>query len=207
MAGDDRQFTQGNPPGQSAGQQFGGPATAPPGYFPPAKPKRNPFRVAYFSALGVVFVVGIGVVAFGLLSGNLKSSAAQVDGNGNVTKSGGLDLRNLTTGQCFNEPSTADQNQVGGVEAIPCAQPHDAQVIGFSMLTDDSYDEATVKSEAGDACQQTSNGPTVDQTKLDSSANVIDFIPTAQSWANLDRRVTCAVDNGTGTKLTGSVLK
>ncbi|MDH6131293.1 hypothetical protein P3T37_000662 [Kitasatospora sp. MAA4] len=191
LAGDDRQFTQNGPPG----------------YFPPAKPKRNPFRIAYFSALGAIFVVAIGVVAFGLLSGNLKSTAAQVDDNGNVTKSGGLDMGSLTTGQCFDEPSTGDQNQVGGVEAIPCAQPHDAQVIGFSTLTDDSYDEATVKSEASDACQKTSNGPTVDQTKLGSTANVIDFIPTAQSWANLDRRVTCAVDNGTATKLTGSVLK
>ncbi|MFI9273526.1 septum formation family protein [Kitasatospora sp. NPDC052896] len=110
-------------------------------------------------------------------------------------------------GQRFGGPATAGQGTVRSIEAVPCAQPHDAQVIGISMLTDDSYDDATVKSEADDTCQKMASGITVDQTKLGNDANIVDFTPTADSWGNGDRRVTCAVDNGTGNRLTGSVMK
>lgn len=196
VAGYSQQFTR---------DGVSGPTAGPPGYFPPPKPRRSPFRVAMFSVLGLVVGGSLSVVATVALSGAAAPTAAQVDANGNVTRSGGLDVGALTTGQCFDEP--AAQSQVSGVEAVPCGQPHDAQVIGSSMLGDDSYNEATIQSEASNGCQKLSDGPDVDQSKLGSDASVIDFVPTAESWANLDREVTCAVDDGTGTKLTGSVMK
>ncbi|MFF3110868.1 hypothetical protein ACFVSN_16955 [Kitasatospora sp. NPDC057904] len=207
LTDDTWQFGQEDPPGRSAGQQYGRPATAPPGYFAPAKPKRRPFRTAYFAVLGVLFCCMLGLTGFLVLNRPHLAPDAQVDGNGNVTKGGDLGLRSLTTGQCFDEPSGAAQQQVDGVSAVPCGDPHDAQVIGYSMLTDSSYDEAKIKDEAAAACQKLSAGPNVDRTKLGSGANIVDFVPTAGSWQHFDRKVTCAVDNGTGAKLTGSVLK
>jgi hypothetical protein len=187
--------------------QFARPAGPPPGYFEPKKPKRSTSRTIVFASLGVVLLGIIGTTGYSLQTFDFTDKSAQVDANDNVTKAGGLDVNQLTTGQCFDEPS-AGQSEVRAIEAVPCAQPHDAQVIGLSMLTDDQYDAATVKKEAADACEKISAGPTVDQTKLGDNAATIDFAPTAQSWTvNVDRRVTCALDNGIGTKLTGSVLK
>jgi len=161
VAEDSQQFARGG---------VSGTTTVPLGYSPLAKPGRSPFRGAVFS----------------VPSGAADRPAAQVDANGNVTKSGGPDVGALTTGQCSHEP--AAQSRVSVVETVPCGQPHDAPM-------------------ASDSCQMPPDGPDVDQSKLGGDASVIDFAPIADSWANLDRKVTCAVGNGTGTKLTESVAK
>jgi hypothetical protein len=183
-------------------QQFGGP----PGYFEPPKPKLNPFQIAKFVTVGIMALSFVGLFVF--LSWNkheVANNLAKAEASESASPSDTLNVKFLTLGKCFDEP--AGQSAVKSVKEVDCTQPHDAQVIGSHMLEVGSYDDATVKSEADDACQKAASSILVDQSKLSDNANIIDFLPTADSWKQGDRDVTCAVDNGTGTKLTGSVMK
>jgi nitrite reductase/ring-hydroxylating ferredoxin subunit len=190
-----------NPPGN----QTGTPGTPRPGYFPPAKVKRKglssraQIRLMAFGAVAAIF---LGICAYVAIF----EPTASVDSKGNVTSRGSLGVFQLTTGQCFNEPNDSSA-AVSSIEAIPCAQPHDAQVVGTYNLTDAFYNPAAIDNEADSGCQKMAAGPSVDQSRLGDSAEIVEFSPSSDSWATGDRRVTCGVDNGTGNKLTGSILK
>jgi hypothetical protein len=168
------------------------------GYYPVAqKPKRRVALVVRLSILGVV-------LAIALISFLVKHfSAAQVDANGNVTKAGNLSVFSLKTGQCFNEPST--NSAVSSITAIPCDQAHDAQVTGNISLTESSYDQSALDSDASNQCQTIADG-TVDSTKIGADAGVLYFVPNQDDWNTGDRSATCAIDEN-GTKITGTVLK
>jgi hypothetical protein len=185
------QYDPSNTNGQ---QQLGGPATEPPGYFKPPKPKRD--WSTNLIATGIVLAVFAGLFVFFWLRDS--SPAAHI---------GGLDVRALHLGDCFNEPSATEPGTVQKMESVPCTEPHDAQVIGLPMLNAGIYDDAAIKSEADQECKKTASSILIDQTKLGDNASVIEFTPTPNSWAKGDRDFTCAVDNGPGNKLTGSVMK
>jgi hypothetical protein len=194
--------TGGHPQDPAMGQG-GAPTTPPPGYFPVAKPKGLSYRVkSRLIAIGIVAAVVLGITAYVYIF----EPTASVDSHGNVTSSGSLGVFQLTTGQCFDEPADSS-TAVSSIEAIPCAQAHDAQVIGTYNLTDLAYDSATIDNEADTACQKMANGPSVIQSKLGDSAEIVDFTPSSDSWDTGDRKVTCGLDNGTGNKLVGTILK
>jgi hypothetical protein len=167
-------------------------------YYPVVrKPKRRVALVVRLSILGVV-------LAIALISFLVKHfSAAQVDANGNVTKAGNLSVFSLKTGQCFDEPSTS--TAVSSITAIPCDQAHDAQVTGNISLTESSYDQSALDSDASNQCQTIADG-TVDGTKIGADAGVLYFVPNQDDWNTGDHSATCAIDEN-GTKITGTVLK
>ena len=165
----------------------------------PAKPRRN--RRPLYTRLIVLAVIAVIAIGYSVYK---SSQNAKVSSNGAVTKAGSLSVFSLAKGQCFNEPATGQD--VSTVKAIPCSQPHDAQVTGTATLTETTYDETAINTDAGNQCSTVADDAVV-SNDLGENASVIYFVPDEDDFnTNADRTVTCAGDNG-GTKLNGSVLK
>ncbi len=126
------------------------------------------------------------------------------DATGAITEGGGLGAMVIREGDCFNLPS---DYLVVSVEAIPCTSAHDAEVYAnfdIPPATGAFPGEAKVSELADNGCIQ--RFPAfVGKSYLDSELFFTWLAPTAETWAEGDRVVTCAVMTGDGSKLTGTM--
>ncbi len=106
----------------------------------------------------------------------------------------------LRPGQCFDSLP----NGIAGAHAVPCAQPHDAEIYGaFSVAGHRWPGAAALGSQARLGCQRRLAGylnPQLDTSGLAESY----AYPNAGAWAAGEHTVICEI-RGTGGKLTGSV--
>jgi hypothetical protein len=87
-------------------------------------------------ALATVAAAGIAVAVAGC-----GEAAVERDGAGAISKAGKANLLKLRSGDCvsdmrkqlIDDPTSSD-NGVPTVNALPCAQPHDAEVLTISRL-------------------------------------------------------------------------
>ena len=106
----------------------------------------------------------------------------------------------LHPGQCFDSLP----NGIGGVHAVPCARPHDAEIYGDFRVAGRSWPGAAALGEqARRGCQSRLGGylnPQLDTTGLAESY----AYPNEGAWAAGAHSVICEIRNTQG-KLTGSV--
>ena len=106
----------------------------------------------------------------------------------------------LRPGQCFDSLP----NGIAGAHAVPCAQPHDAEIYGAFRVAGHRWPGAAVLgSQARLGCQHRLAGylnPQLDTSGLAESY----AYPNAGAWAAGEHAVICEI-RGTGGKLTGSV--
>ncbi len=118
-------------------------------------------------------------------------------------------VTNLEVGDCYNAANTYEGQEVATVPIVDCEKEHTAEVYLVTTITGlASYDEAAVNDFALNACVEGFEGY-VGVDYWDSSVDHLDFqyiYPLADSWADGNRMLTCAVvtvdPNGT---LTGSM--
>lgn len=125
------------------------------------------------------------------------------DDSGSIVEGGGLGAFVIQVGDCFNLP---DSTLVASIEAVPCAQPHDAEAYAtFDQLGND-YPGALAVEEASLVGCYERFAPFVG---ADYETSELDFYwlePTEESWNELDDRETmCAIVAYDGSKLTGSM--
>lgn len=128
-----------------------------------------------------------------------------------TTATDAVSVFELVVGDCFSaapdEPD-ADELVLTTVEVVDCDEPHLAEVVAIGELTADPGDAfpgvADRDAEALALCQ-----PAVEAyTGVPLAASDLGLIwlaPTATTWADGDREVTCAVQSLDGTPLVGSV--
>ena len=110
----------------------------------------------------------------------------------------------LAVGDCFNDdPANAEVVQT--VTTVDCAEPHDNEIFFEFSMTDAAFPgrEATVAS-SGERCVAEFErfvGLSYEQSDLD----LFPITPTAESWADGDRVVYCALYALDLSKLTGSM--
>ncbi len=110
----------------------------------------------------------------------------------------------LSVGDCFND-DPAGEEVVQTVDTVDCSQPHDNEIFFEFSMTDAAFPgrEATVAS-AGERCVAEFEdfvGLSYEQSDLD----LFPITPTAESWAEGDRVVYCALYALDLSKLTGSM--
>lgn len=110
---------------------------------------------------------------------------------GEIVEAGGLGAFAMQIGDCFNEP---DGDVVVSVEALPCADPHDAEVYAEFSLTDPAWPgESAVEESSAKGCYDRFE-PTFAESYEDSNLWFSFLSPTQQSWdEGGDRVVTCYV--------------
>jgi len=106
----------------------------------------------------------------------------------------------LHPGQCFDSLP----NGIGGAHAVPCRQPHDAEIYGEFRVASRSWPGAAViGAQARQVCQSRLSGylnPQLDTTGMAESY----AYPNEGAWQAGVRSVICEI-RGTQGKLTGSV--
>jgi Septum formation len=106
----------------------------------------------------------------------------------------------LQPGQCFNSLP----NGIAGAHAVPCAQPHDAEIYGaFSVAGQQWPGSVPLGNQARLGCQQRLAGYLNPQLATTGLAQSYAY-PNAGAWAAGERTVICEI-RGTRGRLTGSV--
>ena len=147
---------------------------------------------------GAYILVAIGVVAY-----NAYNSADR-DASGEIVGAGTIDVFDLKVGDCFDE-SGSYGDEISTLPAVPCSEPHDFEAYAAFDVSLSAYpgDEAMWEL-ASEECYNRF-APFVGR---DYESSVLDFStlhPTAESWAQNDREVICAIYDMNLNKLTGSV--
>jgi Septum formation/Domain of unknown function (DUF4190) len=143
------------------------------------------------------------LIVVGAVAGN-AGKATRSATTGKITHSGSMSVFSLAVGDCFDNP--AGVTSVTSVTAIPCNQPHNAQVFAKFNLTgsDFSYPgTTTVTRLATTGCNARIGS--LDKAKTTSSMTVRLLFPLADSWMAGNRTVSCGVVNPTA-DITSSLL-
>jgi hypothetical protein len=102
----------------------------------------------------------------------------------------------LAVGDCFNNP--AGSSTVTTVTAIPCSQPHNAQIYAkFNLSGSDlSYPgTSTVTKLAAKGCNARTDS--VNKSAAPSSMTIRLLFPEQDAWLNGRRTVSCMIVNPT----------
>ena len=143
------------------------------------------------------------VVVAAIVAANL-GKATRSASTGVITHRGHINAFSLRVGDCFDNPVGA--RAVNTVTAIPCDQPHNAQIYAKFKLTgsDFSYPgAAVVEQRARSGCNARIG--TVNKSMTTSAMTVRILLPEKIAWVAGQRTVSCMVVNPTET-LTTSVL-
>jgi len=151
-------------------------------------------------ALSGFWVVVLVAAIVAVNTGKATRSAA----TGVITHRGHINAFSLRVGDCFDNPAGA--KRVNTVTAIPCDQPHNAQIYAKFKLTgsDFSYPgAATVERRARSGCNARIG--TVNKSMTTSAMTTRILLPEETAWVAGQRTVSCMVVNPTAT-LTTSLL-
>ncbi len=125
------------------------------------------------------------------------------DPSGAVTRQSGTFVDNLRAGDCFSY-SGGKGDEVDLVSVVPCASPHEAQVVITFELPDGPYpgeDEVIDAAEKG--CTDKADPLLTDRAY--ENLEPAFFYPDSFTWRG-DRTVTCVIEAPSGTT-TGTALK
>ncbi|MEV0614411.1 hypothetical protein AB0I81_13880 [Nonomuraea sp. NPDC050404] len=106
-------------------------------------------------------------------------------------------------GECFSDPTFSPGAGERIVLYTPCAEGADNQSYGFTHVPDGPYDRAALSAFAWKSCGERH----AELWNQDQGDNLpyYPIMPTAETWADGDRDVMCAVYRRTG-RLTASAL-
>jgi hypothetical protein len=167
------------------------PAGQPAGEGPPAKGGRRRLVIA-----GVVVVL---VVVGGLVAWSLGGGAADAERNGSgaIVSGGDLSAFSFRPGDCWDDPPL-DQ-VVDSVAAVPCTQPHDAEVYAVYDLDLPVFPG---DDEVGTAAESGCIGRFAEFAGVEYAASRLEVVylnPTQESWDEEDdRSVVCSVSDPDG---------
>ncbi len=141
----------------------------------------------------------IPVVGVALLIGYLQT--AQRGDDGALTTAGTVDVQELQVGDCFD---SEEEEEIAEVDGIPCTEPHTFEVFaegtyggaGDPYLTDAEWDIAFTA-----VCEREFE-PYVGAPWAISEIFASMLTPSAESWEEGDREVTCVLFDPKGESLT-----
>ncbi|MFD2675322.1 septum formation family protein [Gulosibacter bifidus] len=112
----------------------------------------------------------------------------------------------IKLGDCITD--AAAEGEVQSLPTVACSQPHSYEVFHEFDLTGDKFPgESGMEADILDQCYGKPFEDFIGKSYDSSSLDVLYLSPTATSWAQGDRRVSCLVfeGDGTGNKTTGSL--
>ena len=141
--------------------------------------------------VAIVVAVIIGIV-----------TSASRDASGQINDAGSVSLSSLKPGDCMN---TLPTGLTTTVDALPCSQPHHAEVFAtFSLTGGSTYPgDETVNTQSDSGC--TARLKTYSAAAAaDDTITIYYFAPTRTSWSSGDRVVICVAADDTKQR-TGSI--
>ena len=150
--------------------------------------------IAVTAALAVLLVVGCG-------------GGAERGESGEIVEAGSLSVFSFRAGDCFS--GIASEDEAGSVEAIPCDQPHEAEVyllVDYPGGTDATYPgQDAIDQFAEDRCLGAFESY-VGLSYEDSEIFLHDLYPNNDTWKQVgDREIVCSLYYDDGREITGSL--
>jgi hypothetical protein len=149
-------------------------------------------------------VVVVGIVGFAVSDGGDAPTPPRAPGT-EVPEPTALSPLDLQPGDCYNaEPLPADGSEarISSVEAVPCTDPHTAQVITKLGYAGQDYTDV-VETRASEDCARETQALLRPEVLVDPAYAFGQIHPTRLSWP---RTTTIACIVVTGTPATGSSL-
>jgi hypothetical protein len=146
--------------------------------------KRRNLRGRGFAIAGLV-LSALWTVAIAAIVVLAVSTDTERDASGRIVDGGSLNVFDLRDGDCLNDLGQTEEAM--SVDAVPCAQPHDAQVYAVVQLPGREYpgDDAVVEQSDRECGRRF-------PPEARREGEVYSFYPTRDSWeARDDREVTC----------------
>ncbi|MFJ6000857.1 septum formation family protein [Arthrobacter sp. NPDC092385] len=160
-------------------------------------PTRDRTR-ARSSSLPLLLIIGGAVVLLGLLVWLLVSLFGGSDDEARV------DPSSLASGECLADFTDITEDAV----LVDCAEPHNAQLVASEDYPEDAEfpgrDQLGLRAEA--ACATASADIDPDVVTADLEVTLLRATPTAETWADGDRRVDCFAVVGNGGTVSQSLL-
>ncbi|WP_136708006.1 septum formation family protein [Agromyces sp. H66] len=120
-----------------------------------------------------------------------------------IVEEGQADVFAIRVGDCMN---MVDDEVVSEVPVVPCGEPHDEEVYFDFTLDDGEYPGDDAVLEASDTGCFEQFEPFVGLAYESSTLDFYAYRPTAESWAQGDRVVSCVIWDPAG-PVTGSLAK
>jgi hypothetical protein len=190
------------PPQAWAGPYATGPGTPP---LPPAgvqapPPRRRRRRLL----LSLLSVVAVGIVGYAVSDGGNAPTPPRAPGT-EVPEPTALSPLDLQPGDCYNAaplPADGSDAPISSVEAVPCTDPHTAQVVTKLGYSGQDYTDV-VDTRAPEDCARETQALLRPEVLVDPAYSFGKIHPTLLSWP---RNTTVACIVVTGTPTTGSTL-
>ena len=145
-----------------------------------------------------IATITVAVSAAMALSGcsTISGVVNAVNNGTDVTKPGVFSMK---VGNCFSEPPATADNLVGDLEFVDCAVAHDNEAFAETMMADESFpgDDATLE-QAEAACAPAFYAFIGADESYEGSLDYNYYVPTAESWAEDDRAISCIVYDAAG---------
>jgi hypothetical protein len=144
------------------------------------------------------WIVGIAVAVA------VSACTADRDETGAIVAEGNVDAFQMRVGDCFDDGSTFDDDNVDSVPGVPCTNPHDNEVYAVYDVAVASFPGDGMADMAHEGCLARFEA-FVGKDYESSSLDIATLYPSSESWQENDREVVCAVYDVDAKKLTGSV--
>jgi hypothetical protein len=153
-------------------------------------------------AVAGLIISGAWIVLIALVITGAALTSAHRDETGTVTRGGSVSITSLHEGDCVD--GVADGTIVTRLKALPCVEPHDAEVIvQFDLPAGVWPGREAAGDAASDACDQRLNRLLADSPMIDRLNSFVLYPPNASAWSD-SRTVDCMVVDVHAGKLTGS---
>lgn len=152
-------------------------------------------------AIAGLVLAGVWTLAIVALIAVFVVTSADRDASGEITESGDVSAASLRVGDCLND--IEESALITSLPAVPCAEPHEAEVFGVFDLAEGNYpteDDLVAQADAGCADRMARYSP---DAMNDPSIGFLYIYPLEQAWPD-DREVVCLATSSEGT-MTGSL--
>lgn len=132
-------------------------------------------------------VVGVGIIS----AGAWALDETKRDDSGAIVESGDLGVFNFVVGDCLT--GMPEGSSIDKATGTPCDQPHEFEVYAETYLSNDSETVPTdIETQADEFCLENFE-PFVGLPYQDSALGFMTLVPTAESWEQGDKELTCLI--------------
>jgi len=119
-----------------------------------------------------------------------------------LTGCGGSSVFRMEVGMCFDdEGEVGEEREISSVPTVRCEEPHDNEVFALVDLADGEF-PVDVADQAQVICDGEVFTEYLGIPMLESEYSAMTIYPTAETWADGDREVVCALYRDDGQKMT-----
>lgn len=167
------------------------------------RPQRGKGLAIAGLCLSGVWLVGVAAV---LVVGHVTAAQRSAT-TGQISKNGHLSVFSLHVGDCFQNPTGSQAApSLTQVTAVPCASPHNAQVMAELPVQGSAYPgRAAFRAQALPGCTARV-AAVADRSKLTATMKLIWIYPLPKSWADGQKTISCLLVDSSQ-DFTSSLLK